>query len=124
MEVANSVMVYGSEIWVEMLEVKKRANLLVSVQRTAALRIALAYRTVSSPAVLVIACAIPVDLLAAEWMEDEWIRRSRVIISGKTPLQNGNDDGTKKIEKSVRRDLSRTLTHGLIGNLVKRIITP
>ena len=51
------------------LRVKKRANSLVSIQRTTALRIASVYRAVSAPAVLVIADTIPVDLLAAEWME-------------------------------------------------------
>ena len=59
-------MLYGSEIWAETLEVKERANSLVSVQRTPALRITSAYRIMSAPAVLVIAGAIPVDLLAAE----------------------------------------------------------
>ena len=48
-------MLYGSEIWAEMLEIKKRANSLVSLQKTAALRILSAYRSVSAPAVLVIA---------------------------------------------------------------------
>ena len=53
----------------ETLEVEKRANSLVSVRRTAELRIASTYRTVSAPAVLVIAGIIPVDLLAAERTE-------------------------------------------------------
>ena len=68
-EVANSIMLYGSEIWAETLEVKKRANSLVLVQRTAALCIASVYRTVFAPAVFVIAGTIPVDLLAAERTE-------------------------------------------------------
>ena len=50
----------------ETLEVKKRANSLVSVHRT---YIASAYRTVSAAAVLVIAGTMSVDLLAAERME-------------------------------------------------------
>ena len=54
MEVENSIMLYGSNIWVETLDVKKRANSLVSVQRTTALSIASVYRTVSAPAILVI----------------------------------------------------------------------
>ena len=68
-EVANSIMLYGSEIWAETLEAKMRANSLVSVQRISALRIAAAYRIVSAPAVLVIASKILVDLQAAERME-------------------------------------------------------
>ena len=69
MEVANNIMLYGRKIWAETLEVKKRADSLVLVQRTATLRIASAYRTVPAPAVFVIACTIPVDLMAAERME-------------------------------------------------------
>ena len=69
MEVANNIMLHGSEISAETLEVKNRGNSLVSVQKTATLRIASAYRTVSAPAVLVIAGTIPVDLMAAERTE-------------------------------------------------------
>ena len=65
MEVANNTMLHEGEIWAEKLEVKKRANSLVSVQRTAALHNALAYCTASAPDVLVMAGSIPVDLLAA-----------------------------------------------------------
>ena len=62
MEVRSSITLYGREIWAEMLNVKKQANLLISAQRTAIFLIALAYCTVSAPAVLVIAVTIPVDL--------------------------------------------------------------
>ena len=62
-------MLHGSKIWAETLDVKERANSLASVQRTTALRIASAYRTVSAPILLVIADTIPADLLAAERME-------------------------------------------------------
>ena len=62
-------MLYGSEIWAEMLEVKKHANSLITLQTTATLHIASAYRTVSAPAVLVIADTISVDMLAAVQME-------------------------------------------------------
>ena len=66
MEVANSIMLYGREIWAETLEVKKRANSLVLVQRMAALRNESAYSTMSAPADLVIAGKIPVALLEAD----------------------------------------------------------
>ena len=62
-------MLYGSDIWAETLDVKKRANLFVSIQRTAALCIVTAYGTVSALAVLVITGSVPVDLLAAQQME-------------------------------------------------------
>ena len=50
MEAANSIMLYGSEIWAKTLEVKKWEDSLVSAQRTAALGIVSACDTVSSPA--------------------------------------------------------------------------
>ena len=59
MEVSNRIMLCESEIWSQALEVKKRANSVLSAQRTAALRISLAYLIVS----------VPVNLLAAERME-------------------------------------------------------
>ena len=61
MEIANSA---------EVLQNKKRVNSLLPVQRTAALLIASAYRTVPAPAVLIIASTRPVDLLAAKRMEN------------------------------------------------------
>ena len=69
MEIANCIIFCGSEIFAETLEAIKHGNLLVSVQRTSALRIVSAYRTVSAPAVFVIAGTIPEDLLAEEWIE-------------------------------------------------------
>ena len=79
MEVGNSIMPYGSEIWTETLDVKKRVNSFVSVQRTAPLRIASSYRAVSAPAVVVIAATISVDLLAAQRIEI--IRRNQLEIT-------------------------------------------
>ena len=64
-------MLYGIKIWAETLEVKKRANSLVSVQRSAASRIASVYRTASLTVVLVIASRIHGDLLAAEQSNSE-----------------------------------------------------
>ena len=59
MEVANSIMLYGSEIWTETLKVKKLANSHVSVQITKC--------TKSAPAVLVIAGTLPVDKDIGRW---------------------------------------------------------
>ena len=58
-----------------MLEVKRRADLFVSVQRMVALCIASAYRTGSAAAIIAISDTIPGDLLAAELMM-RFIRRS------------------------------------------------
>ena len=82
MEVGNSIMFQGSEIWTETLDVRKRANTLVSVQITAALLITSAYRTVSASAVLVIAGTIPVDQLALERMEVYRVKSAGNQITG------------------------------------------
>ena len=101
MEVGNSTMLYGSEIWAEMLNVEKRANSVISAQRTAILLIASAYFTVSAPAVLVIAVTIPVD-------PQNLLEITYPVTPVKTEFQNGNDDGTMNIEEGGRLDLSWT----------------
>ncbi|KAM8701552.1 hypothetical protein ACLKA7_017656, partial [Drosophila subpalustris] len=64
--ITNTILLYGCEVWAEALEADSRRKVYASVQRTAALRIASAYRTVSEAAVLVISSCIPIDLLAFE----------------------------------------------------------
>lgn len=66
MEASNSILLYGSEIWSSTLKTKKRARKILAIQRTAALRVTSAYRTVSAQAALVIAGMIPIDLQAME----------------------------------------------------------
>lgn len=66
MSVINSIHLYGCEVWADSLKKKKYRKQMASVQRRGALRIASSYRTVSEPAVLVIAGVIPIDLLASE----------------------------------------------------------
>lgn len=59
-------MLYGSEVWADALSKEMYRKKLAQVQRRAALRVVSAYRTVSEPAVLVVAGVIPVALLAQE----------------------------------------------------------
>ena len=70
---------------------------------------------------------IPVDLLAAECMQIYKAKSAGNHITGyfreKSITEYGNDDGTINIEKSGRRDLSRTEEHGLVRNLERCIIT-
>ena len=61
---------------------KRRATSFVSVLRTASLRPASAYRTVSASVVLVTPGTIPVDLLAAERMEVYKVKLARNHITG------------------------------------------
>lgn len=66
MSVVHSVLLFGCETWAEALKKKNLRGKMATVQRRGALRIASAYRTVSEPAVLVVAGVIPIDLLAFE----------------------------------------------------------
>ena len=66
MRAAEAVMLYGAEVWADALRKDVHRKRLAAVQRRAALRIACSYRTVSEPAILVVAGVIPIDLLALE----------------------------------------------------------
>ncbi|GJQ69390.1 hypothetical protein Trydic_g13298 [Trypoxylus dichotomus] len=59
----QSVLLYGSEVWADALNKEMYRRRLAQVQRRAALRVDSAYRTVSQPAVLVLAEVIPMALL-------------------------------------------------------------
>ena len=66
MAIMDSILLYGSEVWAGTLKVNCRLRVLSAVQRTAALRVASAYRTFSKSAILVISGVIPVGLQASE----------------------------------------------------------
>jgi hypothetical protein len=66
LSVVQSVLLYGCEVWAEALRKGLYRAKVMAVQRRCALRITSSYRTVSEPAVLVIAGVIPLDLLAFE----------------------------------------------------------
>lgn len=74
MSTVNAVLLYGSEVWAHTLNVKQKSKAMLKVQRTAALRVASAYRTVSAAAVLVISSVIPIDLMAME-RRHVWLSR-------------------------------------------------
>lgn len=63
MAVAQSIMLYGAEVWADSFINHKYKNRMISVHRRYALRVASAYRTVSHAAILVIAGMISIDLL-------------------------------------------------------------
>lgn len=69
MSVVNSVLLYGCEVWAVALQKEKYRKPMGAVQRRGALRIASAYRTVSEPAVLVIAGVMPIDIMAMARMQ-------------------------------------------------------
>lgn len=66
MDTTQSIMLYGAEIWADAMKIEKYRKRIAAVQRRGALRVACSYRTVSEPAVMVIAGVIPIDLLALE----------------------------------------------------------
>lgn len=63
---AQSIMLYGAEIFADVLSKEYRRKPLLDVQINGALGIASCYRTVSADATLIIAGVIPIDLLAIE----------------------------------------------------------
>lgn len=66
LEVVHSILLYGAEVWADILKQKTYRRKIAAVQRRGALRVTCAYRTTSEAAVLVIAGAVPIDLLAFE----------------------------------------------------------
>lgn len=66
MSVVHSTLLYGAEVWSGAMSVAYHRKRLLAVQRRGALRIVSAYRTVSEPAVMVLAGTIPIHLLAME----------------------------------------------------------
>ncbi|XP_035739227.1 uncharacterized protein LOC118449114 [Vespa mandarinia] len=77
MRAAEAVMLYSAEVWAEALQKEKYRKRIAAAQRRGALRIACSYRTVSEPAVLVIAGVIPIDLLA---QERQFVHQQRCVL--------------------------------------------
>lgn len=86
--VVRSIMLYGSPIWYKALDFKCNKAMMDRVDRTVALRIARAYRTVSTSAVLVIARWIPTVIIANE----------RCML-----YKNKNEDRNKLREDSINK---------------------
>ena len=76
------MLVYGSEIWGDALEIKAKRKILAALQRTVALRVASAHRTVSGAAVLVIGGEIPIYVLALEQRRSWKTKREILAING------------------------------------------
>ncbi|XP_031784078.1 uncharacterized protein LOC116417085 [Nasonia vitripennis] len=66
MATTNSILLYGAEVWADVMTMNKYRKKIMEVQRREALRIACSYRMVATEASVVIAGVIPVDLLAIE----------------------------------------------------------
>ena len=68
-------LLYAAPVWANALQNHAIQKRLFSAQRSAALRIVSAYRTVSTSAVLVLASVPPIDLLAEERQETFQLRK-------------------------------------------------
>nr|BAK38647.1 unnamed protein product [Tribolium castaneum] len=82
--VATSILLYGSEVWVDGLRFQQNKKLLVAVQRRSLLKVISGYRTVSAEAAQVIAGVPPIILLAEERASlrrgtDRRVARSRIM---------------------------------------------
>lgn len=64
--VIESIILYAAPVWVQGIRIERQKKVLIRVQRSAAIRICRAYRTVSTDAVLLIARTIPITLLLEE----------------------------------------------------------
>ena len=99
---AEAVMLYGAEVWAGALRKEVHRERLGRVQRRGALRIAYSYRTVSEPAILVVAGVIPIDLLA---QERQYVHQQKPALGPleaelpePTPYRLGRNGGKKKQE--------------------------
>lgn len=64
--VVNSKILYAAPVWHEAMKNKKLSSKLLSLQRTIAIRVCSAYRTISAAAAGVISSMPPIDLMAEE----------------------------------------------------------
>jgi len=65
-------LLYGAPIWVDAFQFENNVKMILGPQRKIALRIDMAYRTVSTSAVMVVAGTIPVHLMARERQKKYW----------------------------------------------------
>lgn len=115
MSTVNAVLLYGSEVWADALGVKQKCKMLTAVQRTAALRVASAYRTVSVAAVLVISSSVPIDLMAAE-RRRVWLKR-QINGVGKTEREEARLQTLQEWQHHWNTDTSGRWTARLIPDV-------
>jgi len=77
MVVVSKQLLYASPIWAKALVFSRNAETIIRPHRTIAIRATIAYRTISTAAVLVIAGMIPLKLLAWELEERYNCRKER-----------------------------------------------
>lgn len=114
MTTTHAVLLYGSEIWAEALKQEKYRKQMAAVQRRGALRITSAYRTVSEPAVLVIAGVTPIDLLAAQ---RKYVYEKKAELGIEAATAEGKALTQRKWQERWESDNRGRWTAQLIGNV-------
>ncbi|KAJ8932589.1 hypothetical protein NQ318_016633 [Aromia moschata] len=112
LEVVHSILLYGAEIWADILKQKTYRRKMAAVQRRGALRVTCAYRTVSEAPVLVIAGAAPIDLLAFE--------RAK-LYNAKMNGDNSNE-ARARLKKETLCEWQNRWTSGEAGRWTERLI--
>ncbi len=90
--VTQSILLYGAPVWAEATNKVTYTAKMVSAQRISTLRIACAFRTVSSDALNVLSSVVPIDILARE--------RQRVY------NRNCRDKGCMRLIRNEERETS------------------
>ncbi|KYB24568.1 hypothetical protein TcasGA2_TC031704 [Tribolium castaneum] len=122
--VATSILLYGSEVWVDGLRFQQNKKLLVAVQRRSLLKVISGYRTVSAEAAQVIAGVPPIILLAEEGASlrrgtDRRVARSRIMAGALIPdVKTWVNRGHGTVNFHLTQALSE---HGCFGSFLFRI---
>lgn len=109
--VVESQLLYAAPIWASALVFERNVKTLQRPQRTIALRVAMAYRTVSTQAILVVAGIVPAHLLALE----RQLRYERRFEANKTIVQ-------KEIQDEVYRRWQAEWDAADTGRWTQRLI--
>ena len=123
--VVNSKLLYAAPIWTSAHKNHAILKNLLSAQRGVVMRIVLAYRTVSTSAVLVLSSVRPIDLLAEERKETFQLRKELTCLTNLQEIARAKEtnrkDGRRRlVEKWQTRwhgDQSGRWTHRLIPEL-------
>lgn len=110
--VCHSVILYAAPIWGGVLRYQKYRNMLISMQRKMAIRVASAYRTISAEAIQVIAGLTPIDLLVEERMKTYGMEKADILQAREQTMREwqnrwGEETGKAKWTKTLIRDLEK-----------------
>lgn len=94
-KVVESVIMYAAPIWASGLEFSTNVGVLISTQRSALLKMARAYRTISWDALSILTGQIPLDLLIYE---------REVIFYRSKESTNSNEEAGRNLKKIARED--------------------